>query len=462
MTKRLTRAWAASLLAVLFCSLGTAAEPASQFLWLSDLHFDPTANPKLIDALAEASVDEWPRILTSSPDRFSRFGEDTTWALLSSSLDAMRRTAPNVKFTIVTGDLLVHRFRNRFQSTAKDHDDASFRRFATKTVQFVAAQIRSIAPGKPVLFTLGNNDSECGDYEVQPGGAFLRDESAAMAQLLGPLNDETSATDWTALGSYSVPHPWLKHHRVIAVNSIYFSPIYQNACSDGGADPALEEMRWLGRELSKARDRKDKVWLIFHIPPGVDGYATSHAEESGPEKPAFMWKPVYTEEFQNLLKRYHKTVTVSLAGHEHMDDFRLISNSLVLMTPAVSPVFKQNPAFRVVSFRPDGALSDGTTYYLSNLDDVLHGMAAEWKPEYSFASTWGMSQLNFNNFTKLYREIGAKAAVRTRWSTLYSVSHPQASPITTETFPQLFCAAGNAIEAEFEACVHRVEGEMQD
>jgi sphingomyelin phosphodiesterase acid-like 3 len=457
MTKRRTRILATSLIAVLLSPLGTSAQPASKFIWLSDLHFDSTADPKLIDALAEASVDEWSRILTSSPSgRFSAFGEDTNWALLSSSLAAIRQTAPNVKFTVVTGDILAHRFREKFQNMAKNNDDASFRRFATKTMQFIAAQLGTIAPGKPVLFTLGNNDSDCGDYELQPNGAFLRDGSAVIAQLLGPLTDQTSADDWTALGSYSVPHPSLRHHRVIALNSVYFSPTYQNACSDIDDDPARKEMRWLRSELAKARDHNDKVWLIFHIPPGIDGYATARAKQNGPDKAAFMWKPVYTEAFRKLLKRYHKTITVSLAGHEHMDDFRLITNSLVLMTPALSPIFRQNPAFRVVSFRPDGALSNGTTYYLSNLDEVLNGIPAEWKVEYSFTSTWGLSALDFKNFSKLYREIGAKSAVRDRWSTLYSVSHPQANTITRQSFPKLFCATGNVTEVDFNGCLERI------
>jgi sphingomyelin phosphodiesterase acid-like 3 len=462
MISRRRRAWVVNILALLFLPLGTSAEPGSKFLWLSDLHFDPTADPTLIDTLAEASVDEWSNILASSPPgRFSGFGEDTNWALLSSSLDAIRRTAPNIEFTIVTGDILVHHFSQKFHSMAKKCEDASFRRFAIKTMQFIAAQLGTVAPGKPILFTLGNNDSECGDYELQPRGAFLRDGSAAIAQLLGPLTDQTSAGDWTALGSYSVPHPSLKHYRVIAVNSVYFSPRYQNACSDIDNDPAMDEMRWLESELAKARDHKDKVWLIFHIPPGIDGYATAHATESGREKTAFMWEPVYTEEFRKLLTRYQNTVTISLAGHEHMDDFRLIGNSLVLMTPAVSPIFNQNPAFRVVSFRPDGAISDGSTYYLSNLDAVLNGMAPEWKLEYRFASTWRLSPLDFKNFSRLYHDIEAKSAVRDRWSTLYSVSHPQANTLTPQTFPQLFCATGNAKEESYKRCLKRIGGQPQ-
>jgi sphingomyelin phosphodiesterase acid-like 3 len=253
----------------------------------------------------------------------------------------------------------------------------------------------------------------------------------------------------------------LKHHRVIAVNSVYFSPRYLNACSEIGTDAATEEMRWLEGELAKARDHNDKVWLIFHIPPSIDGYATAHATESGVDKTAFMWEPAYTEEFSKLLTRYHNTVTISLAGHEHMDDFRLISNSVVLMTPAVSPIFGQNPAFRVVSYRPNGALSEGTTYYLSNLDAVLNGMAPEWKLEYCFASTWGLSSLDFKNFRKLYREIEAKSAVRNRWSTFYAVSHPQANTVRPQTFPQLFCATGNAIEASYNSCLERIRGQLR-
>jgi sphingomyelin phosphodiesterase acid-like 3 len=141
-------AWVANIIALLLLPLGTRAESASKFLWLSELHFDPTADPKLVDALAEASVDQWSGILASSqPTRFSGFGADTNWALLSSSLAAIRRTAPNVDFMVVTGDILAHSFNQKFQGMAKNHDDVSFRRFATKTMQFIAAQLGTIAQG---------------------------------------------------------------------------------------------------------------------------------------------------------------------------------------------------------------------------------------------------------------------------------------------------------------------------
>ena len=39
----------------------------------------------------------------------------------------------------------------------------------------------------------------------------------------------------------------------------------------------------------------------------------------------------------------------------------------MLIDPPVSPIYGQNPAFRVVSFTEGGRLADQSTYYLTNL-----------------------------------------------------------------------------------------------
>jgi hypothetical protein len=101
-------------------------------------------------------------------------------------------------------------------------------------------------------------------------------------------------------------------------------------------------------------------------------------------------------------------------------------------------------------------VTDGTTYYLSNLDDVLEKAAPDWKLEFGFDGIYGMNQLDFKSFSKLYKEIESKADVRKHWSTFYSVSNPKAKNLTEETFPSLFCASGNATEADFKACLGRL------
>ena len=64
-----------------------------------------------------------------------------------------------------------------------------------------------------------------------------------------------------------------------------------------------------------------------------------------------------------------------------MDDFRLLTSSLVLLAPGLSPVVGQNPAFRIVSLNRKGELADEDTYYLSNLDEAVNGSQAKWKLE---------------------------------------------------------------------------------
>jgi hypothetical protein len=68
------------------------ASDARQFLMISDLHFDPMADAKLVDRLAVAEFDRWQTILESSPDKSpSGYGQDSNWALLRSAPSSTTR-----------------------------------------------------------------------------------------------------------------------------------------------------------------------------------------------------------------------------------------------------------------------------------------------------------------------------------------------------------------------------------
>jgi hypothetical protein len=429
------------------------SQTRNDFLWVSDVHFDPTPYTGLTDALVKTSVDQWTNILPPSP-----YSQDTRWPLFATALTGMHKTAPGVPFMIITGDVLVHDFREKFDQTASEHRDEAFEQFVKKTFDFVANELQTAVPGKPILYTLGNNDDTCGDYHLQPDGPFLRDTTDAVMRMLGPLADGGARADWAALGSYSVQHPILKGVRVIAVNSIFFSAKYKDTCgTDADGDPGSKEMTWLRSKLADAKANGEKVWLFYHIAPGIDGYATARAHAANPDNPIVeMWKREYTDAFAKLLDEYRDVVTVNLAGHEHMDDFRLIDHSLILLAPGLSPYVNQNPAFRVVSFTDKADLRDATTYYLSNLGDM--GLQnAEWKSEYSFGQRWHMKRLDHASFEKLFGEVESNPIQRAAWTMFYGVSRPAGKAITPESFPYLFCAAGNVDDAGFQTCVNRVQ-----
>ena len=166
--------------------------------------------------------------------------------------------------------------------------------------------------------------------------------------------------------------------RIIFPNTVFFSAHYRNACGSASApDPGPATLAWLDAEFAAAKQAQERVWLVYHIPPGVDGYETLR-QGACPGTIEPMWNQAYAEPFNALLQRYADTIAASFAGHTHMDDFRLLGDdsgyfAFVLITPAVSPIFGQNPAFRTVVYDPAGAILDQTTYDLTNLREAAAG-----------------------------------------------------------------------------------------
>jgi sphingomyelin phosphodiesterase acid-like 3 len=96
--------------------------PAAQFLLLSDIHFNPMADPHLVDRLAAGPPAEWPAILDASADKsLGRYGADTNWHLLHSALEQMGTALPHPTFVLIPGDFLAHHFRDQFNAAARDH-----------------------------------------------------------------------------------------------------------------------------------------------------------------------------------------------------------------------------------------------------------------------------------------------------------------------------------------------------
>jgi sphingomyelin phosphodiesterase acid-like 3 len=439
-------------IAAILCPLSAGQSFAAEFLWLSDIHFDPFADPTLVDKLAAAEPAQWVAILASGSAKFPAFGRDSSWPLVSSTLEASKKTQPNVAFTIVTGDLLAHHFREQFNATATVHDDAAFRGFVHKSMEFTGLQLKRIAPSAPVIIALGNNDDVCGDYFIQPNGPFLRDS----AKLVGNFADaDAFSATWNASGSYSLPHPTLRKQRIIVLNTVFFSPRYRNSCGDDSADPGENLLAWLAGQLAEAQSRREKVWLVYHIPPGVDAFATTHPKQPSPEgAPALLWKESYTRKFASLMEQYSGVVGPNFAGHIHVDDFRLLGKTAFVMTePAVSPNIGQNPAFRLVRFNSHGQLTGQSTYYLKNLADAGAGAAADWHLEYRFGAEWRMRGMNAANYRKLYREMGESSETSSRWTLLYSASKPGAGSVTPANFRQFYCAIGNLFAAAYQGCV---------
>jgi sphingomyelin phosphodiesterase acid-like 3 len=478
--ERLQSLWLAAVLAALIFSvpLISFAEAASnnQFLIASDIHFDPMADPTLVAELAAAEPAQWEVILQrSKPTRFSQYGQDTNWWLLQSALDQMRKTMPRPAFVMCTGDLLAHGFPKAFRNATHDDDLEHYRAFVLKTVQFLALEFGKRFPNTTILVTPGNNDEECGDYSIRAGGTFLSD-TASLAQRLAQASG-TFTDEWKALGSYNIPHPALPGLRILSLNTVFFSNNYhatsfRDGCAKVSSNAAADALAWLASNLAAAKQAHERVWLMFHIPPGIDGYMSaqkriSQSEATSPSADTScantivpMWVPEWTARFDALLETFQDTVIASFSGHTHTDDFRLISSAgvnraFVLVDPPVSPIYGQNPGFRVVTFASDGSLADQTTYYLTNLKTASSTVRGRWKREYRFSKEWKVRRLDLANLGKIYDEIQSTPSSRAQWLKLYNVSSAGAV-VSPDSVRGLYCAIGALDPSAYERCYCRM------
>jgi sphingomyelin phosphodiesterase acid-like 3 len=440
-------------------SVEVAAKPPSHtFLIVSDIHFNPMADAGLVDELMKADPPQWESILDQTkPAAFSQYGEDTNWWLLRSALEAMRSTLPQPAFILVTGDLLAHQFPDTFRRTAHDGSPQAYRRFVRNTVEFLALQLRLRFPRATILPTPGNNDDDCGDYQIAAGGPFLQDTAGIVRKLA--RGDDELERSWKELGTFDVRHPVLPKTRILSLNTIFFSEKYRAAnfnqgCAVVSSTAPADLLSWLQARLDHAKKAHEKVWLMLHIPPGMDGYSTIERYESllktgqppakiCPTALVPMWAPEWTAKFDELLARYAGTVIVSLSGHTHTDDFRVISGSdrpaFVLINPPISPVYNQNPAFRVATFAQDASLIDDSVYYLTNLIYASKTTSGQWAREYDFAREWKMRGVNAANLGTIYSNIQQDGVDRATWLKLYNVSS-SAAHLPQAMIPGLYCA----------------------
>jgi hypothetical protein len=433
----------------------------TQFLMMSDLHFDPMTDPKLVDRLSAAEPEEWQSILESSDNKTAaRYGADSNWPLLHSALRQAKQTLQTPAFIILPGDFLAHNFRHQFDAATTDHSDAAYRTFVRKTMQYLALQLKQTFPEAPILPALGNDDSYCGNYQLQPQGPFLADTLPIIRGMVGALGSPGLGRNWINYGNYSVT---VRGLRLIFPNTVFFSANYRNACgSADDADPGLATLAWLGTELTDAEQNQQRVWLVYHIPPGIDGFATLRIG-SCPDRIVPMWKQTYAEPFYALMRRYSETVVASFAGHIHMDDFRLLGGKdkyygFVLVTPALSPIYGQNPAFRTVLSDASGGILDQTTYELANLLEAAErGAAPVWRTEYTFTQAWQLPRIDLAGLTQLYDTTATVPANKDRWTQFLPVSSPIYWPTNlgeaaSQAALAYRCADGHLLLPEYVKC----------
>lgn len=445
-------------------------------LMVSDIHFEPFSDPAKAPQLLAAPATQWSAIL-ASPDtsnRAQRFAElqsachakgtDTSYELFSSSLDAMRIHAAGVRFITVSGDLMAHDFSCKFHTLFPHATDAAYGDFAAKTVAFVETELHNSFPHAALFTALGNNDSDCGDYHLDANGAFLQHVGAIIAPHLGVPGVEQSQVlnTFAAGGEYDVPMPApFEHARFIVLDNLFMSKKYA-ACSGAASEkPAADQIAWLRDQLESARRDHRKVWVMAHIPTGVDPYSTARKMRNvcGGEKPEMF---LASDALTDTLADFGDVIRLAIFAHTHMDELRLLEPPAgvsaahpavaVKMISSISPVDGNNPSFTVARVNASTAeLVDYKVYAASNKT----GVDTTWSKEYDFDDAYHEPAFTASTLADLISNFSADRGAQTAASQSYLRDYfvGDESKLLRPFWPQYVCALAHATPESYRSCV---------
>jgi sphingomyelin phosphodiesterase acid-like 3 len=416
---------------------GRPSAPTVEVLFVSDIHFEPFWDPGKAAQLAAAPVTEWKAILGSpdSPDREQQFaalqqtcharGVDTNYALYESSLRAIRAHAAGAKFVVESGDMMAHSFSCKFATVFPKAGPGDYRVFAEKTIDYVEARLHDALPHVPVFAALGNNDSDCGDYQLDANSEFLEATGRDLTSDVSAAERKEAQRTFAAAGYYSVmlPAP-MEHTKMLVLNDLFMAKRYATCGGKTDAAPAAEQIAWMKEQLDAARGKQEKVWVMSHIPPGVDPYSTAMkmVDVCGGGAPQMF---LSSEALPETVAKYGDVVRLAVFGHTHMDEVRLLEPEgegmaergiAVKLVGSISPINGNAPSFTVASINAGTAvMKDYRVIVASNAT----GVGTKWTEEYDFAKTYKQVSFTATTVRNVIAEFGADPSAQEKASQSY-------------------------------------------
>jgi sphingomyelin phosphodiesterase acid-like 3 len=444
-------------------------------LMFSDIHFDPFHDPGKTPRLIAAPIGEWGKILAgpASANQAAAFaalqqrcgarGLDTPYALFQSSLQGAHRAAPNASFATVSGDLIAHGFACRFAAVFPGKAQGDYTAFVEKTVEYVTTELREALPKVPVYVALGNNDSNCGDNRLDGGSDFLaavaKSVAAGLPKFVDPADRKKVLADFTAGGYYSVimAAP-VRNTRLIVLDDVFMSTVYATCGGKPDTTAAAAQIAWLRKELEGARLRQESVWVMGHIPPGVDIYSTFSKIRNlcGGDAPSMF---LSSDELGKVLTENSDVVRLGIFAHTHMDELRLLEPEdgarggavPIKMVASVSPVNGNHPSFTVAQVDTASAtLRDYMVFAASNLT-----ANATWSKEYDYAEKYEATGFSSGALKKLIGEFHGDPNATTQASRAYIGNFfvGDSTSLIKPLWPQYVCSLSNTTAKGFVKCI---------
>jgi len=422
-------------------------------LFLSDIHFDPYADPALVPKLDAAPSTQWPTILATpaSPTQKEDVAAlnracpvraaDTSEALWQSTLRAIRaqtsgpsHAASHPAFAVITGDFLAHDFDCKYRLLLPTRTHEQFLAFAVNTLRYLYASLNANDEHIPVYTALGNNDTACGGNRLDPNNDFLAAAAHIVAAQLPQAEDEAARQsilrDLASGGFYSMRMAApMQNTRLIVLDDIFFLTEFSTCSGQKDYSEESAQLDWLTAQLAEARAQHQNVWVLGHIVPGVALYNTfqKRINVCAGNPP---WMALDSTRLAQVLADNADIVRLGLFGHTHFDEMALVRPGLgetppppgspigvpIKFIPSISPINLNNPTFTIATIDPHAStLADYTTYAASNTT----GVDTTWSKEYTYSTAYGEPDFSAASVARLIAAFHADRSASTAPSQAY-------------------------------------------
>jgi hypothetical protein len=142
-----------------------------------------------------------------------------------------------------------------------------------------------------------------------------------------------------------------------------------------------------------------------------------------------------------------------------MDEFRILTPTTVLeQAPAISPVFGNNPAFKIFTFTTDTY----TPVDYRSLNYDLATLPAQFNSYYIFSAAFSLPAPLETSLAQLYPQLATDSAKQALYSSQFNSGNASVNPATTAawnnitpaTWPVFRCGMGNMLQQDIVACVN--------
>ena len=360
----------------------------------------------------------------------STYGSDSNWALVRSSLEAMKKAQPDPAVVVIAGDLLAHQWQAKAQAAHVDPTRAAEQSFADLARIFGRA-----FPHAQFILAMGNNDDPCGDYRTGRDSAYR----AAIADAWKPLVDRGNAApffvrDFVHGGYYAAR--LAGGATALVLDDIYWSIVYRSC---GNGSDAAGEFAWFERQLG-ALHASQRAIPVMHIPPGVDVTSTLLAH-------GFLIVPYWNggalSRFERDVNRHRAQIPFAIAGHVHHGDFRELGGIPTLVVSSISPIYNNNPSFDLLDV---GANKVPADVRMVAFDED----AQTWDGAFDFARTFGAQGFTMQNLAAAHTRIAQDPQTRELWERSID-SNSDAWPQVRRAWLAYWCAQAQT-GGGFSAC----------